>query len=300
MRKILSAVLLLALLSGCAASLKPAADETVRLYYRPVQARTDESFASETGALTQEATAFGTDTDPETVLARYFAGPETEGLVTIFPEGTACFGAQLQNGVLVLDMNEAYTTLTGIDRTLAAAGLTLTLTQLENVDAVRIKTPAGALLGQGSGSWTAEDFLLQDMSWLYPERTVQLYFAGPNGNLQAEKRAISYQTPEQLPESTLEALLSGPDDPQLQTCIPAGTRVLDVSLEAKLCTVVLSEEFAACDTGRESAELAVHSVAATLCALSEVEQVRLKLASGEDLTYCSIAEPLTPDRAWYN
>ena len=68
----------------------------------------------------------------------------------------------------------------------------------------------------------------------------------------------------------------------------------------KLCTVVLSEEFSACDTDRETAELAVHSVAATLCALNEIEQVQLQLPDGEDLTYCSIAEPLSPDRTWDN
>ena len=64
--------------------------------------------------------------------------------------------------------------------------------------------------------------------------------------------------------------------------------------------MVLSEEFSACDTDRETAELAVHSVAATLCALNEIEQVQLQLPDGEDLTYCSIAEPLSPDRTWDN
>ena len=67
-----------------------------------------------------------------------------------------------------------------------------------------------------------------------------------------------------------------------------------------LCTAVLSEEFSACDTGREAASLAVRSVVATLCALSEIEQVQLQLQSGEDLVYCSIAQPLKPEWSWYN
>ena len=300
MRKMIALALLLALLTGCAGSVQPAGDETVFLYYRRLDAQSDESFASETGALAEEATAFGADADPEKLLARYLAGPETDGLVTIFPEGTECLGVKKQGTTLILDMNEFYAALSGFDRTLAAAGLTLTLTQLSGVEAVSIKTPSGALLGQGNTAYRAEDFLLQDMSWLFPERTVQLYFEGPDGRLQAEKRAIGYQTPEELPENTLAALLEGPEDKALSACVPAGTQILDCSLDADVCTVVFSEEFTACDTDRESAELAVHSVAATLCGLSEVESVQLMLVSGEDLTYCSIAEPLTPERAWYN
>ena len=300
MRRILALTLLLALFCGCAASVKPADDERVSFYYRRLDEQTDESFESETGALAQESTTFGVDADPEKILERYLAGPEADGLTTIFPEGTSCLGTKLQSGVLILDMNEAYGALTGFERTLAAAGLTMTLTQLNGITAVQIRTSSSALLGQGSTQWTREGFVLQDTSWLYPERTVQLYFVGQNGNLQAEKRAVSYENPEQLPENALQALLDGPEEASLHTAIPAGTQILEARLTEKRCTVVLSEQFAACDTDQTSAELAVHSIAATLCDLTEVEQVQLRLADGETLRYCSIAEPLIPDSSWYN
>ena len=243
---------------------------------------------------------FGGNVSVEEVLEAYLQPPEDEGLVSLFPDGTICTGTKLQKGVLTLEMNEMYALLTGYARTLAAAGLTMTLTQLDSVDAVQIRTPSGALLGRASMRWTRDSFLLQDTSWLYPERTVQLYFAGANGKLQAEKRAISYESPENLLENTLQALLSGPESDQLQSPVPAGTKLLDVRVTGTLCTAVLSEEFSACDTGREAASLAVRSVVATLCALSEIEQVQLQLQSGEDLVYCSIAQPLKPEWSWYN
>ena len=300
MRRILSCLLLLALLCGCTGQRSPAEESKITFYYRRADAQNDESYASASSALAEKEVTLGGDVRVEDVLAAYFEQPEDETLRSLFPEGTACLGAKLQNGVLVLDMNETYAALSGYERTLAAAGLTLTLTQLDGVDAVRIKTPAGALLDKPSTRWTSESFLLQDTSWLYPERTVQLYFAGANGGLQAEKRAVSYQSPEELPRNTLQALLDGPENEQLHTPVPARTQILDIRTAGTLCTVVLSEEFSACDTDRETAELAVHSVAATLCALNEIEQVQLQLPDGEDLTYCSIAEPLRPDGAWYN
>ena len=300
MRRILICLLLLALLCGCTGQMLPAGKSKFTFYYRRADAQNDESYVSASGALAEKEVTLGGDVRTEDVLAAYFEEPDDETLRSLFPEGTACLGTKLQNGVLVLDMNEAYAVLSGYERTLAAAGLTLTLTQLDGVDAVRIKTPAGALLDKPSTRWTEDTFLLQDTSWLYPERTVQLYFAGANGKLQAEKRAISYESPENLLENTLQALLSGPESDQLQSPVPAGTKLLDVRVTGTLCTAVLSEEFSACDTGREAASLAVRSVVATLCALSEIEQVQLQLQSGEDLVYCSIAQPLKPEWSWYN
>lgn len=200
MRRILICLLLLALLCGCTGQMLPAGKSKFTFYYRRADAQNDESYVSASGALAEKEVTLGGDVRTEDVLAAYFEEPDDETLRSLFPEGTACLGTKLQNGVLVLDMNEAYAALSGYERTLAAAGLTLTLTQLDGVDAVRIKTPAGALLDKPSTRWTEDTFLLQDTSWLYPERTVQLYFAGSNGSLQPEKRAISYQSPEELPQ----------------------------------------------------------------------------------------------------
>ena len=204
MRRILICLLLLALLCGCTGQMVPAGESKFTFYYRRADAQNDESYVSASGALAEKEVTLGGDVRTEDVLAAYFEEPDDETLRSLFPERTACLGTKLQNGVLVLDMNETYAALSGYERTLAAAGLTLTLTQLDGVDAVHIKTPAGALLDKTSTLWTEDAFLLQDTSWLYPERTVQLYFAGANGKLQAEKRAISYESPEDLPENTLK------------------------------------------------------------------------------------------------
>ena len=165
MRRILICLLLLALLCGCTGQMLPAGKSKFTFYYRRADAQNDESYVSASGALAEKEVTLGGDVRTEDVLAAYFEEPDDETLRSLFPEGTACLGTKLQNGVLVLDMNEAYAVLSGYERTLAAAGLTLTLTQLDGVDAVRIKTPAGALLDKPSTRWTEDTFLLQDTSW---------------------------------------------------------------------------------------------------------------------------------------
>ena len=143
----------------------------------------------------KEAT-LGGDVRTEDVLAAYFEEPDDETLRSLFPEGTACLGTKLQNGVLVLDMNEAYAALSGYERTLAAAGLTLTLSSWTALMPCISRHRLGLFWIRPRPAGQRIRFLLQDTSWLYPERTVQLYFAGSNGSLQPEKRAISYQSPE--------------------------------------------------------------------------------------------------------
>ena len=152
MRRILAILLLLALLCGCTGQGIPAGENQLTFYYRRADGTNDESFASETGALTEKRVTLGGDVSVEDVLEAYLQPPEDEGLVSLFPDGTICTGTKLQKGVLTLEMNEMYASLTGYARTLAAAGLTMTLTQLDGVDAVQIRTPE-----DHKGRW-AEEF----------------------------------------------------------------------------------------------------------------------------------------------
>ena len=113
MRRILICLLLLALLCGCTGQMSPAGESKFTFYYRRADAQNDESYVSASGALAGKEVMLGGNVRTEDVLAAYFAEPEDETLRSLFPEGTACLGAKLQNGVLVLDMNEAYATLSG-------------------------------------------------------------------------------------------------------------------------------------------------------------------------------------------
>ena len=96
----------------------------------------------------------------------------------------------------------------------------------------------------------------------------------------------------------MDALLAGPDEPELTCAVPAGTQLADVSVDGALCTVVLSEEFAACDTDEASAQAAVRAVVLTLCSIEPVERVQLQLLGGAGLQYCAIDASIAPDSAW--
>ena len=74
----------------------------------------------------------------EGLLQAILAGPESETLTRAIPPSVSLRGWTLQNGLLTVDLSGSYGTLSGIDLTLADYSIVLTLTQLEEVEAVMI------------------------------------------------------------------------------------------------------------------------------------------------------------------
>ena len=63
-------------------------------------------------------------------------GPESLTLRSPFPQGTALRAWRLEEGLVTIDLSEAYGGLSGVGLTLADACIVLTLCQLEEVDRV--------------------------------------------------------------------------------------------------------------------------------------------------------------------
>ena len=296
MRKILCVLLTLAMLAGCAA---PANQPSIPMtfYYT----RVDAVYHTEDGTMAQENRELGrVDLPVDEIVQLYLQGPLDETLVSPFPKGASCEEVVLADGVLTLRMNDAYAALRGVRATVAAACLTMTLTQIPSVREVCIE---GGESGVSSAPMrlSNEDFLLMDTSALNPEITATLYFEEAlTGELRAEKRAVGYTSKSELPMLVMQQLLLGPTVTGLSNPIPRDTQCMDISVsDDGVCTVILSVAFAACDRNRESAERAVYAIVATLCTLDEISGVRLVLEDGENLKNFSLAGTFQPQNAWF-
>lgn len=293
------ALALVLALSGCSAAIvqRPQYVNPIDLYY----CRKEAVFGSETGALDFETAELGrTDVTVEEILALYFAGPISETLRSPFPEGLACTRTELDGGVLTLHLNEAYGTLSGVELTLAAACLGMTLTQIEFVDSVRVQTPGTLLSPQAGEPFTPERFVLFDDSAYNPEQTVTLYFCGrTDGLLRKESRTVSYTSSDQLPLLALQALLAGPQEYGSLSCIPEHTQLIDLSVSDGTCMLVLSESFSDCDISAETAVRAVRQIVATLCAFDAIDEVHISLLDGSELVYFDLDQSYAPDQSWY-
>lgn len=141
---------------------------------------------------------------------------------------------------------------------------------------------------------------VQTMGEAVQEITVSLYFADADrqGLVRTEKQIPKV---EGMARATVETLLEGPDpDSGLVAAVPSGTQLLDINVkpEEKTCIVDFSQELRnQLASGGSNEELAIYSIANTLCQFATIEEVEFRiegqtvttLAGGTDLSKAVVA-----------
>lgn len=293
MRKVLALALVLAMLCGCAAvqSVRSAVQPQLALYY----CRLDGTCATRTGALGTEPVAAEFET-PQALLERYLQGPQSENLA--LPEGASRTWSvvEVADGLVTVRIGAA--AQTQLERTLTAACLTLSLTQLDGVTGVQLEQ-VGARQTLRQGPYTAGDFVLYDTAAESPESAVWLYYPDAYGKLKRVQAVVDGTEPEQLSLLAVQALIERAVPYEVVRAVPQGTQVLDLSVSGETASVVLSEEFLSCDTSQLRAANAARAITATLCELDEIEAVQLTIIGGSGLSNYDISQPLRPEATWY-
>ena len=109
------------------------------------------------------------EAQPEALLDALLAGPTLEELASPFPKGVTlrkCVWDEERPGVLVVSLSEQYGALTDISLTLADYCIVLTLSQLEDVEGVEIRSG-------GYGSDYRSHQLLQAEEALLADRLIE-------------------------------------------------------------------------------------------------------------------------------
>lgn len=130
-KRLVAMALCLALLPACSSSAGTGAGEYSVYFLAGAGSETD-------AALAWEARELATETDRlEGLMYLLLAGPESDSLISPFPQGTTLRSCQVtEDGVAVVDLSEAYEGLSGAELTQADGCVVLTLCQLEEVRAV--------------------------------------------------------------------------------------------------------------------------------------------------------------------
>lgn len=286
MKKLLPLLLVAALLLGACAENTTQPDGDY-LYYYPAAA---ESCAD--GAL---LTVKGgrTGTSLTEFLDDYLSAPLPENATAILPEGWTLQSAGQQENTVRLTFRGAV--VTGLPQAMACVGLTRTLLQLPEVQHVSFTLPGEAeplIL-------TENDFFLTDTGMLPQEESVTLYFPDAQRRYLVKETVLAEaMDAEDKPAFIMQQLLSGTSAGQLNSCIPAGTTLLDISVEDGICTVNLSSQFSIQLKKSAAAErMAVYSIVNSLTELPEITTVDI-LVSGapvEKLYLLDLSAGLTRD-----
>ena len=279
MRRVLFLACALALLCACAAPADTPSADDYELYYatylsdssgadaiRSRSVHVENSASMDTAALAQQ------------LVAKLFAAPEGEGLLSPFPGGTSLQRLSVAGGRATVDLSEQYARLSGVDLSIADACLTLTLTQLDGVYAVRITANGRELPYRKTQLLTAADALLSSGEDTVRPINVSLYFLDTaTGGLRAQAQTLALYEGQSRLSAVLDALKRGPEgDDTLRVLLPSDFAVLSSRTEDGVCYVNLDGR----TLSPKDETLRVRSLARSLLSLDGVDEVQF-LVDGE-------------------
>lgn len=283
------------LLAACVQTTEPDGGEGYFLYYPAADL---SSVAGGDAILARTLTVEDTETLTTEELAEHLLtallddAPDT-AVRAPMPEGTTLVELSVLGSRARVDLSRHYARLAGIDLTLADYCLTLTLTQLEGINAVSITSGGRELPYRKTQTLTAADPLLSTREDALRPITVSLYFLDKkSGGLGAETQVLALYEGQTRVNAVLEALARGPENEELSALLPEGFAVLSARVEEGVCYLNLS---AGADLGA-SPPLALSSLVSSLCSLDSVERVQF-VVDGEivpTLAGVAVDEPLEP------
>jgi len=188
---------------------------------------------------------------------------------------------------LLIEVDEAYRSLSPTTEILTRAALARTLCQIDGVDYIYIRCHGEDLtdaLGMPVG-------LIQDSQFVdnagneinsYEMVRLTLYFADGDGELlKKASRTVEYNSNISMEKLVVEQLIAGPAGEDLYATINPETSVINVTLKDGICYVNLDSHFLTVVSGVKP-EIAIYSIVNSLAELPNVNKVQISVEGVEN------------------
>ncbi|MCI9037302.1 MAG: GerMN domain-containing protein [Oscillospiraceae bacterium] len=236
----------------------------------------------ETLGLGQDATVRD---EAAAVVSRLLEGPTDRELESPLPAGVELLSLEVRDRTAYVDLSGGFNQLAGVELSMADYCLTLSLTALDGIGAVRITAQGRPVGQQPKQVFYERDVLLSTMDDVLQTVEVTLYFQDGGGTLTGERRTLTLYEGQTLAESLMAALLEGPASRELSPTLPENFTVNYVRIENGICYVSLPAASLALLPEDEQAQRTIlWSLAESLYSIAAVDELRL-LADGEELAY---------------
>ena len=286
-------ILLLGLV-GCQNNPQPTVWEgDIRVYYLNEE---------ETGIVEEGYTPKEESAELVTELLAQMCTPLDEEHVAALPETVALPEISMgANGLVTLQFDESYGTVTGVREVLMRAAIVKTLCQTEEIDSVEFYVAGQPLMGAQNtpvGIMKSEDFIDStgpDTNY-YQYLYATVYYANKAGDaLLASNLKIPYSGSETEEQIVLRQLIAGPVEEEMYPVLSEKTEVLSVSTKDGICTVNLSKEFL--DKLPEvTEEITIYSIVNTLMELQGIYRVQFLVEGKLEKLYQTMDLTLTYER----
>ena len=266
------AAALLLTLVGCGVAQKILNEEELQLYYPTVLAMSRGGDAIDSVGISWEnLPQEDKQAQAEEVLNLLMGKCEEKEFRSPIPGGTTLLSCEVKGSTVYVDFSAVYGQLSGMDLTLADYCVTLSLTQLPGIYAVRITVAGQDLAYRDTNRFMASDVLLSSTEDVVRTLAVRLYFPNTEGKLTAQERLLSLYEGETRAGVIVNALLSGPESEELQRLVPEDFTVLSVRVEDGICYLNLPKSAVELMPAEETTW--IYGFVNSLCELEDVNEV---------------------------
>ncbi|MDD3369197.1 MAG: GerMN domain-containing protein [Lachnospiraceae bacterium] len=232
-----------------------------------------ESYATET-----------TDTNLllQEILEQLGTIPEKLEYEAPLASGFTLQSTQLEQGQLLLDMDNSYKSLSATKEVLVRAALVRTLTQISGVDFVAITINGEPLtdnLGNLLGAMSADMFIDNAGKEInsYEKASLRLYFTNADGNqLIATNREVVYNSNISMEKLVVEQLILGPNLDGVYPTISSSAKLVNVTVKDRICYVNFDSGFLL-QQGNTTPEVTLYSVTNSLVELPNINKVQISV-----------------------
>lgn len=270
--------------SGCAMAAKQALaqEDTYALYFQVrdlEEAGGGDAIGTEPSSLKKRDGGSAAEV-AASMVELLLAGPQDELLQSPFPADTALQSVTVDGSRAVVDLTTAYSALSGVALTVADYCVTLTLTQIPEIQTVAVTVGGRELAYRDKQDFSARDVLFASTEDVVGTVEVTLLFQNDRGGLRGEARTLDLYEGDTQAEAVVQALLNGPEGKELTSPFPEGFSVQSVWTEEDICYVSLSSTMIEELPEDAALRLPILSLANSLLTLESVEAVRF-LVNGE-------------------
>ncbi|MBO5372076.1 MAG: GerMN domain-containing protein [Lachnospiraceae bacterium] len=273
--RFLSVLLLLLCICGCGS--EPEVDSEYRIFYTN-KANTkiiEKSYEPEVN--TTDAFAMVED-----FLEQLKSDPGDVEYKKTIPSDVNVTGYTIEESLLTIYFDNSYSTLEKVQETLMRAAIVRTMTQIQGVECVTFVVGDAPLVDSNSnpvGVMTSDSFIENPGEQInsIQEATLVLYFASEDGkSLVKETQEVHYSSNISMEKLIMEHLLKGPESKNARTAIPAGTKLVNVSVLDGVCYVSLDEGFINQDYSVEE-PVVIYSIVNSLTEISTISKVQISV-----------------------
>ena len=227
------------------------------------------------------------------LMTHFLKVPDDLEAVGALPDKVTYQGFNRDGNILYLNFDTNYQSMDVSREVLARAALAKTLTQIDGIDYISIRSgdqPLINALGENVGLISSSNFI-NSVSNVnsFEKATLTLYFADEEGTkLVPETREMFYDMNTSKERLIIDELMKGPANTKLKATIPNDTKVISVTVNEGICYVNFDEGFLnALPDVLDS--ITIYSIVDSLSELPNISRVQILVNGKSDKNYNSIS-----------